>query len=241
MRKLTLLFVFTSLLAASCGSIGNHESVNGNGQVTSENRNPGSFTGVSTLGDFKLFVAIGNTPSVKIEAESNILPYIETYVENGELTVKTKNNVNLVSDKPIIVYITAPQLGKIHSMGSGDVEGQTAITDPSKLEIELQGEGNINLDVDAPEVKAVVTGTGNIQLKGQSKRLECKVVGEGNIKAIDLQTEEANVSILGDGDVDVNTSVKLDVKITGDGNVKYKGNVTPSTSVTGSGNITQVN
>ncbi|HEY1199785.1 MAG TPA: head GIN domain-containing protein [Niastella sp.] len=240
MRKWTLLFVFTSLLAASCGSIGNRESVNGNGQVPSENRNPGNFTGVSTLGNLNLYVAIGSTPSVKIEAENNILPYIETYVENGSLMVKAKNNVNLVTDKPIKVYITAPQLSKILSQGMGDVVGQTAITDPSKLEIELQGDGNINLDVDAPEVKAVVTGIGNIQLKGQSKNVECKVVGEGNIKAIDLQAEEAKVSILGDGDVDVSTSVKLDVNITGNGNVKYKGNVTPSKSVTGSGNITQV-
>lgn len=240
MRKWALPLIFFSLMAASCGSIGNHESVNGNGQLTSENRNPGNFTGVSTLGDFKLYVAIGNTPAVKIEAEGNILPYIETYVENGSLTVKTKNNVNLVTEKPINVYITAPQLNKIHLMGTGDVVGQTAITDPSKLNIELKGDGNINLDVDAPEIEAVVTGEGNILLKGQSKNVDCKVVGQGNIKAIGLQAEEAKVSIMGEGDVEVNTSVKLDVNITGDGNVKYKGNVTPNKTIIGNGNITQV-
>ena len=240
MRKWTLLFLLTSLLAASCGSIGNRERISGNGQVTSENREPGNFTGVSTLGDFKLYVAIGNTPSVKIEAESNILPYIETYVENGSLTVKTKNNVNLVTEKPIKVYITTPQLSKIHLLGTGDVVGQTAITDPSKLNIELKGDGNINLDVDAPEIEAVVTGAGNIQLKGQSKNVDCKVIGQGNIKAIDLQAEEAKVSIMGEGDIDVNTSVKLDVTITGDGSVKYKGNVTPHKTIIGNGNVTQV-
>lgn len=239
MRKWASLFVFISLLAA-CGSIGNRESVNGNGQVTSENRNPGSFTGVSTSGTLKLYVAIGSTPSVKVEAESNILPYIETYVENGSLIVKAKNNVTLVSDKQVKVYITAPQLSEIHSQGMGEIVGQTAITDPSKLDISLQGDGNIDLDVDAPEIEAVVTGTGNILLKGQTKSFNCKIVGDGNIKAIDLQAEEAKVSILGDGDVDVNTSVKLDVSITGDGHVKYKGNVTPNTSITGSGTITQV-
>lgn len=240
MRKWALLFVFTSLLAASCDSIGNRERVNGNGQVSSENRNPGNFTGVTTSGDFKLYVAIGNAPSVKVEAESNILPYIETYVENGSLTVKAKDNVNLVTDKPIKVYITAPQLSKIHSQGMGEVVGQTAITDPSKLDIELQGDGNISLDVDAPEIAAAITGTGNIQLKGQSKNVECNVVGQGNIKAIELQAEEAKVSIMGEGDVEVNTSVKLDVNITGDGTVKYKGNVTPNKTITGNGNVTQV-
>jgi hypothetical protein len=49
MRKWTLLFVFTSLLAGSCDSVDNskNEKVKGNGQVTSENRNAGGdFTGV---------------------------------------------------------------------------------------------------------------------------------------------------------------------------------------------------
>jgi hypothetical protein len=221
--------------------MGNREKVKGNGQVTSENRNAGgNFTGVHTLGNFNVFVTIGNTASVKIEGESNILPYIETYVDNGSLVVKSKDNVSLNTIQPVKVYITAPQIRKIDSEGIGDIVGETPITDPSKIELQLKGNGNVTLDVDAPEVEAVIGGIGSIQLKGQTKNFDCKILGQGSLSAFDLQTEETNLTILGNGGADVNASVKLDVTIAGNGNVRYKGNVKPNKTITGNGNITQV-
>jgi hypothetical protein len=241
MRKWDLLLVLTSLLAAGCGSMGNRESVKGNGQVTSENRNAGgNFTGVATLGNFNVYVSIGNTASVKIEGESNILPYIETYVDKGSLVVRSKDDVSLNTAQAVKVYVTAPQISKIHSKGLGDIVGQTPITDASKIELKLEGNGNVDLDVDAPEVVAVIGGLGSIQLKGQTKNFDCKIMGQGSLKALDLLTEETNVTILGQGGAEVNASVKLDVTIAGNGNVRYKGNVTPTRTITGNGSITQV-
>ncbi len=51
---------------------------------------------------------MGNTTSVKIEGESNILPYIETYVdeENNTLRVQSKKGVWLSTDRPTKVYVT---------------------------------------------------------------------------------------------------------------------------------------
>lgn len=241
MRKWASLFIFTSLLAAGCGSIDNKEKVKGNGQVTSENRNAGgNFTGVHTRGNFNVFVTIGNTAAVKIEGESNILPYIETYVESGRLVVQSKDRVSLNTMQPVKVYITTPQLNKIESEGLGDIVGQTPITDASKIELQLKGNGNVDLDVDAPEVEATIGGIGSIRLKGQTKNFDCKIMGNGSLSAFDLQTEETKLTILGNGGADVNASVKLNVTIAGNGNVRYKGNVTPDKTITGNGNITQV-
>jgi hypothetical protein len=241
MRKWALLFIITSLWAASCDSVSNSEKVQGNGQVTSENRNAGgNFTGVATRGNFDVFISIGNTASVKIEGESNILPYIETYVDNGSLVVQSKDNVRLSTDHPVKVYVTTPSINKIYTKGMGEVVGQTPITDASKIELKLEGNGNVDLDVDAPEVEAMAGGVGSIQLKGQTKYLKCTLAGQGSLKAFDLQTEETKLTILGNGGADVSASVKLDVTIAGNGNVRYKGNVTPSKTITGNGNITQV-
>ena len=241
MRKWASLFVFISMLAAGCGSVDNNEKVKGNGQVTAENRNAGgNFAGVHTRGNFNVFVSVGNTPAVKIEGESNILPYIETYVENGMLVVKSKDKVSLNTLQPVKVYITTPQINKIESEGLGDIVGQTPISDASKIELQLKGNGNVDLDVDAPEVEAIIGGIGSIRLKGQTKTFDCKIMGNGGLSAFDLQTEETKLAILGNGGADVSASVKLDVTIAGNGNVRYKGNVTPNKTITGNGNITQV-
>ena len=237
MKKLATLILLSTVLAAGCGF--NGKRIKGNNEVTTEIRNSGDFSGVSSFGSFNVYVANGPA-SVKIEAESNLLPYIETFVEDNILKVRSKKGVWLSPKRDIKIFVTAPRFAKIHSVGSGDIIGQTKIVDSSKIDLHVSGNGKINLDVDAPEVVAELTGNGGIQLKGQSRYFDCKLLGNGNLKAFDLMAEETKVHIMGNGDAEVYASVKLDVSLTGNGQVRYKGNAQPSTHITGNGSITQV-
>jgi hypothetical protein len=238
MRKWTLLIFLATVLVAGCRFSG--KRIKGNGDVTTETRSISSFSGVASYGFFDVYVTVGSPASVKIEAESNLQPYIETYVEDGTLKLRTKKSVWFRSHKTIKVYVTAPAYKKIYSIGSGDVVGQTPISDSSELDLKVQGNGKLRLDVDAPEITAELTGNGGIQLKGHSKYFDCTLTGNGNLKAFDLMAEETKVKILGNGDAEVYASVKLDVSVGGNGNVRYKGNAVPSTHITGNGNIKQV-
>jgi hypothetical protein len=239
MKKWAALIILSSILLTNCRFLG--KRIKGNGQVTTENRNTSTFDGVSSSGNFDIYVAVGSPASVKIECESNILPYIETYVDGNILKVRTKDDVWLRPKRALKIFVTAPRFKKIASGGSGDIISQTPIVDPSNLDVSMEGNGNIILDVDAPTVKAVLTGNGGIQLKGQSQYFDCNVTGNGNVKAFDLKAEETKVRILGNGDAEVFASVKLDVSIGGNGNIRYKGNAQPSTHITGNGNISRVN
>lgn len=238
MRKWTLLIFLMTALVAGCRFSG--KRIKGNGDVTTETRSISNFSGVASYGFFDVFVTVGSPASVKIEAESNLLPYIETFVEEGTLKLRTKKSVWFRTHKTIKVYVTAPAFNKIYSIGSGDVVGQTPITDSSELDLKVQGNGKLKLDVDAPEINAELTGNGGIQLKGHSKYFDCTLAGNGNLKAFDLMAEETKVKILGNGDAEVYASLKLDVSVGGNGNVRYKGNAVPSTHITGNGNIKQV-
>lgn len=238
MKKWASLLVLSSILLANCRFVG--KRIKGNEQVTTENRSTASFDGVSSRGSFDVYVAVGSPAAVKIEAESNILPYIETYVDNNILQVRTKRDVWLSPRRSVKIFVTAPRLRKIHSSGTGDIIGQGTIADSSKLDLSVHGNGNIKLDVDAPEVAAELTGNGGILLKGQSKYFNCTLTGNGNLNAFDLMAEETKVKIRGNGDADVYASLKLDVSVGGNGNVRYKGNAQPSTHIAGNGSITQV-
>ena len=237
MKKLAILILIPTVLIAGCGF--NGKRIKGNNEVTTENRNSGDFSEVSSYGTFNVYVANGPT-SVKIEAESNILPYIETVVEDNILKIKTKKGVWLSTNRDVKIFVTAPRFRKIHSIGTGDIIGQTKIVDSSKIDLLVGGNGKINLDVDAPEVVVELNGNGGVQLKGQSRSFDCKLLGNGNLKAFDLMAEDTKVRIYGNGDAEVYASVKLDVTIGGNGQVRYKGNAQPSTHITGNGNITQV-
>src|SRR5438309_7248225 len=64
--------------------------VHGNGTIKSEERTVGSFKRVEVSGAAKVMVTQGDKPSVKIECDENLLPYIEVFQEGDKVYVKDK-------------------------------------------------------------------------------------------------------------------------------------------------------
>lgn len=235
MKKIILFGLSALVFFSSCRYV-TGERIHGNGNVKTEQRSPGSFRSVSSYGSFNVYVSSGE-PSVQIEAEDNLLPYIETYVDGSALHVREKDNVWLRPRREIKIFVSLPDFESIHSYGSGDIIGQSKITNSSKLELTVNGSANIKMDVDAPEIDAETNGSGDIDLRGSVKSWDGEIHGSGNIKAMDLRSDNATIKIYGSGDADVFADAKLDVHVAGSGDVRYKGNAQVSSSIAGSGRV----
>jgi hypothetical protein len=237
MKKLLVFALIASISLSACDFV-TGKRVKGNGNMKTEERTEDAFAGVESRSNLSTYVGIG-PQSIKVEAEENLLPYIETYVENGVLKIDTKDGFWLKTNRSIKVYITSPRLNMIKVSGTGDVEGTTKITDSSKIDLEITGNANMKLDVDAPVVISELSGNGDIDLKGVTRDFTGKSTGNGHVRAMDLQTENSKIEIYGNGTAEVFASVKLDVTIGGNGSVRYKGNAQPSTHITGNGSISK--
>ncbi|MDF2189445.1 head GIN domain-containing protein [Paraflavitalea sp. CAU 1676] len=238
MKQILLILVTATTLLASCDFVGG-KRVKGNGNMKTEDRSETGFTGVKSMDNLETYVGIGPF-SVKIEGEDNLIPYIETYVENGILHISTEDGFNLKPRRSLKVYVTAPRLNKIHASGNGGITSTTKITDSTKVDIDVSGNAVMKLDVDAPAIDAELTGNGGIDIVGQARDFQCRTTGNGNIDAGNLQTENTKVEILGNGEAVVAASVKLDVRIGGNGDVRYKGNPQTSTNITGNGSLKKI-
>jgi len=215
------------------------QRIRGNGNVRSETRLPGSFKSVASHGSFDVFVSSGEQ-AVKIEAEENLLPYIETYVEGYTLHIGTKDNYWLNPGRKVKIFVSCPDYESIRSYGSGDIIGESKITNSSKLELGVNGSANIKMDIEAPEINTETNGSGDIFLKGQTKSFEGEIHGSGNIKALDLRSGDATIKIYGSGDADVFVEGKLDVHVAGSGDINYKANAQISSSIAGSGRVKKI-
>jgi len=238
MKKIFLFLLPILVLFSSCRYVAG-KRIRGNGNLKTETRSPGSFKSVSSHGSFNVYVSSGDQ-SVKIEAEENLLPYIETYVDGYVLHVQEKDNFWLRPSREVKIFVSLPDFESIRSYGSGDIIGQSKITNSSKLELTVNGSANIKMDVDAPEIDAETNGSGDIDLKGSARSWDGEIHGSGNIKAMDLKSENATIKIYGSGDADVFADAKLDVHVAGSGDVRYKGNAQISSSIAGSGKIRKV-
>ncbi|KIC95595.1 hypothetical protein OI18_04865 [Flavihumibacter solisilvae] len=237
-----LLTVFAALFCLSLVSCkyGFGKRVKGNGNVVSTTKTPGTFNSVEQKGSFDIEIKTAPSNEVLIEAEDNILPHIETYVDGSTLIIRTKEGFNLDPSRDIKIVVSAPSYQRIWSNGSGNITGQSVITNDEALEVGTKGSGNVNLSVNAPEIKAHTYGSGNIELTGETRQVLLESAGSGDLRAADLKSETASIDIKGSGNASAFASKELNVDVKGSGDVSYKGNPVIRSDIKGSGNIRKI-
>ncbi|MEO8568469.1 MAG: head GIN domain-containing protein [Ginsengibacter sp.] len=237
MKKLLIaLFVFLSFHSFAQ----RWETIKGNGQMKKETREAGNYTALASQGSMDVTIAYGNSNSIVVEADENLLPYIETSVENGKLTIKSKKGVNLKSSSKMLVHVSMTKINSLQQSGSGNIDGSGAFTSDGKTDIGVSGSGNLKLDFDSfKDLDLSVSGSGNVDLKsGNTNNLSVKVSGSGNIDCSTVSSKDVDAKISGSGNIKVYASNSIDAKISGSGNVFYKGGAQNiSSKVAGSGKV----
>ena len=216
------------------------ETIKGNGQIKKETREVGNYTSLASHGAMDVQIAYGNSNSIVIEGDENLLPYIETSVENGKLLIKTKKNVNLKSSSKMVVHVSMTKINSLQLSGSGDINGSGAFTNDGKTDISVSGSGNLALDFDSfKDLDLSISGSGNIDLKSSATNsITAKVSGSGNIDCSSISSKDVDAKLSGSGNIKVYANNSIDAKISGSGNVYYKGNVQNINSkVVGSGKV----
>ncbi len=239
MKRIIFSLFIGSLVLSSCDEIG-WRRIKGSGNVITSDRNINRADNIKLAGSFDVEITQGPTTSVRVEADDNFQSYIITRVEGGALVIKTKNNVSFKSEHEIKIYITTNKLERLVLAGSGNIVGKGKFTGSEKLKLQIAGTGDIELEVNTPEIEAEIAGNGSIKLKGETKKETISIAGVGDFFAEDLKAEDVKVKIAGSGDVKVFADVSLDISIAGVGSVFYKGAASVKQKVSGNGDIKKI-
>ena len=113
------------------------------------------------------------------------------------------------------------------------------MTEVAALDIFGTGTFNTPLPITSNNLSLSIGGAGDITINGTANSLNVSVIGAGNIRTFELATAQAEVSIAGSGNVEVNVSDELNVQIDGSGNVRYRGTPEVTSSIAGSGTVRQ--
>jgi len=189
--------------------------IKGSGDRVTESRDLPDFTKIRTRGACDVYVTFGDTRSVSITFDDNLIDLIKTEVKGKTLRIYSDESYN--SRKSCKVEITVPKLVAIKSSGSGDFE--LSGFDDDSFDFSLSGSGDLTID-------------------GRVKELEISISGSGDVDARRLIADEAYVSISGSGDVLVHAKSVFDGSVSGSGDITFYGEPKDiSRSVRGSGSI----
>jgi hypothetical protein len=241
MNRKSLFFVLPLvalvLMACRFGDINlNRTVVQSSGVLKTETRPVKDIERVSLRGTGDLTIIQGNEEGLTIEADENLLPYIETTMQGRELVISLKNNISLNITNKIHYTLKVKNLNRVSVSGSGNVDADKL--NVGDLALEVTGSGDMKIaDLQAKNLTTRISGAGNFELKGKVQSQDATITGSGNYNAGDLQSSEAKLTISGAGNMTTWATDKMDVHITGFGNINYYGKPSLTQSISGGGGV----
>lgn len=207
-----------------------------------ETRKVSGFSGISSSGSYNVFITMGNSESLRLEGDADVIREIETEVENGILKIRNKKRVsgwNRNSGGKVNIYIHAKSLSSITLSGSGDIE-VTGLVKALNLSNTISGSGSISLNMDTENYTATISGSGEIKAKGNADNAKITIAGSGDFEGTGLRSSVASARVSGSGDISISADKNLDAVMSGSGNIRYNGNASVKSTKSGSGNISKM-
>lgn len=236
LRRSLLVLVACSLTPLAHADWFSGSAVRGSGNLRTEARDVGAFTGVALALPAVVDVRQSDKDGVSVETDDNILPLIATVVENGVLKIRWKTKTGGVRAQSIRIVVTARSIETLMVAGAGDIRIDKL--QARNLVAAISGSGEIRIgQLDATSIKASINGSGELTVAGRTETLQGAIAGSGNLQSGKLDARTASLKIAGSGYARVWARETLAVKVAGSGDVDYYGSPTLTRSVAGSGTV----
>jgi len=205
-----------------------------------EERNVGSFKGITSGGSLTVKVTMGNKESVRLEGDAEAIADLITEVKSGVLTIRPKTKWSDWSRKykrpNVTAYIHAKKITSLTMSGSGNMEVQNNINS-NELVTTLSGSGSIKAIANVSSFTGIISGSGILDLTGKSEQSNLTLSGSGEFNGKRFAVSTLSVQVSGSANVYIAATKNIDAVISGSGNVYYTGNAKVSKTTIGSGRV----
>ncbi len=236
----------------------------GDGVPATEVRAVGAFDAIANEVSLDVDITYGETPSVTVTCDENLLENIVARVDGSTLVITTERSdgfwIQLDPRTPCGVSVITPTLVSLSSYGSGDVEvlGPTGF---ALQEVLATGSGDVVIrpllsterfdglatgsgalivnELLAETVSLTSTGSGGLSVSGGSAGfLELVGSGSGDLEARGLVAQVVDATLSGSGDGEVTASEAITASLSGSGDLRVWGSPAQrDVNSTGSGEV----
>jgi hypothetical protein len=213
------------------------DAIDGNGNVVKEKRTISSFNKIDISGAYEVLLHKGTQEKLEIEADENLLEFIETEVRNNTLFISSSQPIG--NSESLILYITTVNLDEIDVSGAIELRNKGSYTSEN-LAIEVSGAADINLDVNLENLTLNMSGASETTFTGNADNFKIELSGAGELDAKKLKTRNTSMLISGASSASVFAKKTLDISVSGAASVRYKGSPKITKSISGAGSIEQI-
>jgi hypothetical protein len=212
----------------------------GSGNVISQEREVSGFNAIEVNYPAEVTVRQGESASVTIEAEDNLLPGLQTRVRNNTLEifyrVEDGKHVNPTENVRIEIVVENLEEVRFESAGRLTIEGIQA----DGLKVSVSGAGDLNLiDITAKDLFVNLSGAGSMSASGEAEDFGLVISGFGSFDGKELHTQTADINLSGAGSAEIWVEAELDAQISGAGSINYYGSPEVTKDISGLGSVSK--
>jgi hypothetical protein len=222
-------------LATIVDSLAAGERLAGDGAVVTESREVGSFGKIEVDSVGKIVIKKGDTRSVSVTLDGNLLPAYETVAKDGTLRLGFKSGTSVTKLTSLVVEVVTPELSGLDVSGAAEIEFERFSSESFALS--MSGAGSLSGAIDAGTLWIESSGAAKIALEGKAGKLEIEVSGVANLDMSSLVADDCAVQVSGAGTVTLHAVSRLAVEIAGAATVRYHGAPSITKSVAGVGSV----
>ncbi len=223
-------------------NFGFNGNVPGSGKIVTQNRDVSGISAIDINYPAEIVINQGQTESLSIEADDNILPQLRTRLDAGTLYIENNEPVwsgRVNPSRPVKITINLKDLHSLEFSSAGTVHAENLKTD--NLVMDISGAGTITFtNVNIRTINCHLSGVGNVDISGTAHDLRLDISGLGNFRAPNLISQTANVNVSGTGSATVYTQNQLIADVSGIGSVNYYGNPSVTKNISGLGGVVQI-
>lgn len=193
------------------------------GKLIKETRIVPSFSSVVLANGISLVLSQGDKDEIVVEADDNIIRYVETYVQGETLSVKIQDGIDIDSDdrrKTVKIVASASLLESLHVSGGGSV----TLLPPfymDRFELVSSGGSTVAGEVNVGVLTSDVSGGGQVYLEGYCTCQNLNVSGGSQYRLFGLESENVEIVISGGSTAELYVNDTLFVKSASGGSRIY--------------------
>lgn len=196
MSRILCLFA-AAFCVSCCGCTG----IPGSGVSDTETRQVDSFDEIELSGIGTLNISTGDTQSVSVTADDNLLELLETSVSDGKLKIRPTKSISPKTD--IVIDVTIPNIKAV----------------------ELSGATSLNLDnVSSESLSIEMSGACGADGSGNIGDLNLEMSGACKARFKSLEAKNVKVDLSGAGSATVFASESFEADVSGVGKITCHGN-----------------
>jgi len=201
-----------------------------------DERSVPEFDSVDVAGGIRATIEIGPRRPVHVEADDELLPLVETRVQDGTLHVGFKPNTRWSGDRRVVVTVQTPRLRAVGASGGSIVRATFTRADDSAVDAsggsQVRGRG-----IDAAKLSVHGAGGCVLDLAGRADLMELEMSGGTQLHGRDLAVKDVDLQASGGSEGELRANGRIRGSLSGGSELHVRGGARARVATSGGSSV----